>query len=60
MMLRLKMPYSIEEHRHRFAVWAAGRAATVNGCRFKVEQGKEIIELLTRRINTRHIIPIML
>jgi hypothetical protein len=39
------MPYSIEEHRHRFAAWAAGRAATVNGCRFKVKQGKEIIEL---------------
>ena len=25
------MPYSIEEHRHRFAAWAASRAATVNG-----------------------------
>jgi hypothetical protein len=38
------MKYSIEEHRHRFAAWAASRAATVNGCRFKVAQGKTIIE----------------
>lgn len=38
------MPYSIEEHKHRFAAWAAGRAANVNGCRFTVEQGKEILE----------------
>ncbi|MGD9365696.1 MAG: hypothetical protein PVH87_08385 [Desulfobacteraceae bacterium] len=39
------MPYSIEEHRHRFAAWAASRAANVINCRFKVEQGKKIIEL---------------
>ena len=38
------MPYSIEEHKHRFAAWAAGRAANVNGCRFTVEQGKDILE----------------
>ena len=38
------MPYSIEEHKHRFAAWAAGRAANVNGCRFTVEQGKAILE----------------
>ncbi|WOG30124.1 hypothetical protein [Endozoicomonas sp. 8E] len=38
------MSYSIEEHKHRFAAWAAGRAATVNGCRFKVEDGKRILE----------------
>lgn len=36
--------YSMEEHKHRFAAWAAGRAATVNGCRFRVEDGKKIIE----------------
>jgi hypothetical protein len=36
--------YSIEEHKHRFAAWAAGRAATVNGCRFKVEAAKNILE----------------
>lgn len=38
------MPYTIDEHRHRFSAWAASRAATVNGCRFKVEQGKALIE----------------
>lgn len=38
------MSYSIQEHKHRFAAWAAGRAATVNGCRFKVEEGKSILE----------------
>ncbi|MBE0440175.1 MAG: hypothetical protein IBX57_10550 [Gammaproteobacteria bacterium] len=38
------MPYSIEEHKHRFAAWAAARAANVNGCRFTVEQGKDILE----------------
>lgn len=39
------MPYSIEEHRHRFAAWAASRAANVINFRFKVEEGKKIIEL---------------
>jgi hypothetical protein len=38
------MPYTIEEHKHRFAAWAASRAASVNGCRFEVEQGKSILE----------------
>ncbi len=38
------MPYTIEEHRHRFSAWAAGRAANVNGCRFSVEQAKAILE----------------
>jgi len=38
------MDYSIEEHRHRFAAWAASRAASVRTCRFKVEQGKIILE----------------
>jgi hypothetical protein len=37
--------YSIEEHKHRFAAWAAGRAATVNKCRFKVEAAKNILEM---------------
>ncbi len=36
--------YTIIEHKHRFAAWASGRAANVKGCRFTVEQGKEIIE----------------
>ena len=39
------MPYSILDHRHRFAAWAASRAASVNGCRFAVEEGKRILEL---------------
>jgi hypothetical protein len=36
--------YTIEEHKHRFSAWAAGRAANVNGCRFTVEQAKAILE----------------
>jgi hypothetical protein len=38
------MTYSIQEHRHRFAAWAASRAASIRSCSFKVVQGKEIIE----------------
>jgi hypothetical protein len=38
------MPYTIEEHIHRGAVWDAGRAASVKGCRFKVTQAKAILE----------------
>ena len=38
------MPYTIEEHKHRFAAWAAGRGASVKSCRFKVHQAKEILE----------------
>ncbi len=37
-------PYGIAAHRHRFAAWAAGRAASVKGCRFSVEQAKVILE----------------
>lgn len=40
----LDVDYSIFEHRHRFAAWAASRAASVNGCRFTVQQGKAILE----------------
>jgi hypothetical protein len=36
--------YTIERHEHLFAAWAASRAATVKGCRFKVEQGRAILE----------------
>jgi hypothetical protein len=39
-----KMEYSIDEHKHRFAAWAAGRATSVIGCRFPVEEGKAILE----------------
>jgi hypothetical protein len=38
------LSYSIEQHRHRFSAWASGRAASVKGCRFSVEQAKLIIE----------------
>ena len=38
------MSYTIAEHKHRFAAWAAGRAANVKGCRFTVSQGKRILE----------------
>jgi len=36
--------YTIECHHHRFAAWAARRAASVKGCRFRVEQGRVILE----------------
>lgn len=36
--------YGIERHKHLFASWAASRAASVNGCRFKVQHGREILE----------------
>lgn len=38
------MSYTIEEHRHRYAAWAASRAASTKTCRFEVKIGKEIIE----------------
>lgn len=38
------MSYSIEEHKHRYAAWAASRAASTKTCRFEVKIGKEIIE----------------
>lgn len=38
------MIYTIEEHKHRFAAWAAGRAASVNGCRFTVEEARTVLE----------------
>jgi hypothetical protein len=36
--------YTIEEHKHRFSAWVAGRSASVKGCRFSVKQAKEILE----------------
>jgi hypothetical protein len=36
--------YGIEVHQHRFAAWAACRAASVVNCRFGVEQGRPILE----------------
>ena len=40
------MSYSIQEHQHRYASWAAGRAASTKTCRFRVKVAKEIIEEL--------------
>jgi hypothetical protein len=39
------MAYTIEEHQHRLAAWAAGRASSVKGCRFKVKKGIKILEV---------------
>ena len=39
------MPYSIEEHKHRLAAWAASTAASTRLCRFKVYQGAWILEV---------------
>lgn len=39
------MVYSIEEHRHRFAAWAASTSASASkGHRFSVKEGKDILE----------------
>lgn len=39
------MPYTIEEHNHRLAAWAASTSASASPiCRFKVEKGVEILE----------------
>lgn len=42
--MRNTVPYDIEEHKHRFAAWAASRAASTKTCRFTVLQGKNILE----------------
>lgn len=38
--------YDIHKHRHMFSAWAAGRAASVKGCRFPVEAAYNIINHL--------------
>jgi hypothetical protein len=40
----MNAPNTIEEHRHRFAVWAAARAASRRMKNFKVELASELIE----------------
>ena len=40
------MSYTIEEHKHRYAAWAASRAASTKTCRFSVQQGKSIVDKL--------------
>lgn len=54
------MPYTIEDHKHRFASWAAGRAANVKGCRFSVKKGKAIIEAvgLNNLITSQDLLPL--
>jgi len=42
-------PYDFEEHVHRFAIWAASRAASVVGQRFPVRDGRRIIEAVGLR-----------
>ena len=49
------MPYTIAEHKHRFAAWAASRAASVKGCRFSVKQGKKILETVNLNVVARAI-----
>jgi hypothetical protein len=53
------MPYSIEDHKHRYAAWAASRAASTKTCRFNVLQGKNIIEAigLHNMISTPDLLP---
>ena len=36
--------YSIDLHKHVYAAWAASRGASVMGCRFTVQQGRELLE----------------
>jgi len=38
------LSYEIQEHKHRYAAWAASRAASTKTSRFNVLQGKTIIE----------------
>lgn len=40
------LDYDINLHNHRFAAWAAARAASVQKCRFSVKAGVEILEYL--------------
>jgi hypothetical protein len=54
------MLYTIEEHKHRFAAWAASSAASVNkNCRFSVEDGKRILEAvgMNRLIDSPDLLP---
>ena len=46
-MLRRKThSYDIYQHAHLYASWAASRGASVMGCRFKVVEGRELLELI--------------
>jgi hypothetical protein len=39
-----QMSYSFKNHKHNFAAWCASRAASSSTCRFRVKDGKAIIE----------------
>jgi hypothetical protein len=54
------MPYTIEEHKHRYASWAASRASSVKGCRFSVLQGRMLLESINMRsfVNAPNKLPI--
>lgn len=41
-----KEEFNITEHNHKFAVWAAGRAASVKDQRFDVESAKKLIDFI--------------
>lgn len=41
----MTMAYTLVEHRHRFAAWAAGRASVAKGHRFTVEDGRRLLEI---------------
>jgi hypothetical protein len=41
---RTSATYTINQHKHLYAAWAACRGASVVGCRFTVEQGRELLE----------------
>ena len=41
--------YTLFEHKHRFSAWAASRAASTKTCRFKVELGQEILEIVKNK-----------
>lgn len=47
-------PFSIEEHNHRFSVWAASRAAQATRKRFSVGRGKLILEEIGFDRNLSH------
>lgn len=36
--------YTVDDHNHRFAAWAAGRAASTSTQRFPVETGRKLLE----------------
>ena len=58
-MTQTALPYTIHQHCHIFAAWAASRAASVVGCRFKVEKGRGWLESvgLSERLTSPNQLP---